>query len=557
MATILMRAFVTADTNASKARVGSEAQPPKWLSVGVALAFVFGIALTKAWADERPTNPDIGPSTINLYSEQIKYQIIPPNEEPPRGFEQPGFDATAFSTGPGPFGSGGNCPLQSTVATEWPTNTQLLVRRIVSIPAGAENVRITVSVDNDILGVFFNGTRIAGFTRHDECPILHEFRFDIAQSLVRSGENLVAFHVVDRGDESFFDAQILAELSPDQWFGAVAVQPAPLVPVRDVAIDTSIQGRAVITYAVAATGEFGEIRIEQLSPDTVTVASFLGNELIASGTATPDTVTMSRSLRGAERLADLDPGILSAPSVLANQTVVEGLFQFGAPFAALSCEEGPEGCNRRAAAASLIARLGSDSRTSGSRSNVPNLDAARVPAEFLTITAEATIHQRIEERRKKCLAACPVPQSHKACQNNSCVSVSGPGADECSAVGAACGVPPAQLPGQLAIAFIFDSGASNQPFSLRARFSGQGIPGSGGTGMTSFDGVTQQQFGVSAVGQNRTINFNPKNLVAGTWRVSVVPEAIAPSATCVGVMVPSGGLRLIRINVTGREPLCQ
>jgi hypothetical protein len=69
-----------------------------------------------------------------------------------------------------------------------------------------------VSIDNDIVGAFFNGTPIAGFVPHDGCPILDEFSFDVPQSLVQSGQNLVAFHVLDRGAESFFDARILAEL---------------------------------------------------------------------------------------------------------------------------------------------------------------------------------------------------------------------------------------------------------------------------------------------------------------------------------------------------------
>src|SRR5205807_7901009 len=138
--------------------------------------------------------------------------IIGPNETPPPGFEQPfpDFDASAagFTEGTAAFGSGGECPLQSTVQTDWPINTQLLVRRNVFIPAGATNVRVMVSVDNDIVGLFFNGALITT-NIHDECPNRDDVRLDVPQELVQPGGNLVVYWLRDRGDESFFDTRIL------------------------------------------------------------------------------------------------------------------------------------------------------------------------------------------------------------------------------------------------------------------------------------------------------------------------------------------------------------
>jgi hypothetical protein len=96
------------------------------------------------------------------------------------------------------FGSGGDCPLQQTVQTHWPTDSELLVRRVVEIPDDATNVRIMVSVDNDIVGVFFNGKRISDSISRDDCPVQDEFRIDVPQALVKPGENIVAFHVQDR-----------------------------------------------------------------------------------------------------------------------------------------------------------------------------------------------------------------------------------------------------------------------------------------------------------------------------------------------------------------------
>jgi hypothetical protein len=70
-----------------------------------------------------------------------------------------------------------------------------------------------VSVDNDILGVFFNGVPITDNTIvHDNCPVEDDSSLPVPQQLIKSGPNLVAFQVLDRGGESFFDARILAEL---------------------------------------------------------------------------------------------------------------------------------------------------------------------------------------------------------------------------------------------------------------------------------------------------------------------------------------------------------
>jgi hypothetical protein len=135
---------------------------------------------------------------------------------------------------------GEDCPLQETVQTEWPLESQLLVRRVIEIPEGATKIRIMVSVDNDIIGLFFNGIVIAENIRHGECPILDEFRFDVPQELVRPGPNLVAFHVLDRppeigpANESFFDTRILAELPLESQEPAPQVVEVPLVPVSNI-----------------------------------------------------------------------------------------------------------------------------------------------------------------------------------------------------------------------------------------------------------------------------------------------------------------------------------
>ncbi|MGH9959067.1 MAG: hypothetical protein ACREBC_18375, partial [Pyrinomonadaceae bacterium] len=354
----------------------------KWLSwcsvlVLSVLVLILGIEFGDALADERPTNPETARNTFEVLSYQdsgYRFKVIGAAEEPPSGFEQPGFDETGFDVGNAAFGGGGggaiggaDCPLRATVQAPWPLESQLLVRRFVSIPAGATGVRVMVSVDNDIGGVFFNGTRIADFTSHGECPIRDEFRFDVPQELVLPGNNLVAFHLVDRpldvgpANESFFDTRILAELAPDQLANAVDVQQASLVPVSDVTLDCRTdpfkeRTSTTISYVVAGTEQLGEITVEQSTPRGFTVESLLDGKRMALGTITPNKATVLRSPRATRRLANLDAGVLSVGSVLPNQTALEGLFRCIATpaAAALSCETT---CDLKAARSSAIASI--------------------------------------------------------------------------------------------------------------------------------------------------------------------------------------------------------
>ena len=132
------------------------------------------------------------------------------------------FDDSAFSVGDAAFGSGGGCPLQSTVATTWPVNTELVVRKTFDLPTGATNLAVMVSIDNDV-EVFLNGVNISGgLVAHGWCPTLDQLWFAAPDSLLRAGNNLLAVRAVDRGDESFLDLRVLLDAGP---------APPPTVPV--------------------------------------------------------------------------------------------------------------------------------------------------------------------------------------------------------------------------------------------------------------------------------------------------------------------------------------
>jgi uncharacterized repeat protein (TIGR01451 family) len=151
---------------------------------------------------------------VHYQSPGWRYRILVPTEAPPAGFAQPDFDDTSWAAGSAAFGNRGSCPLQTTVVTTWPTLTRLLVRREVPLPCPLSGLHIFVAVDNDIEAVFFNGVQLQTANLHDGCPSQDNFRFDVPAELIQSGRNVVAFQVLDRGGETFFDSRILADAPP-------------------------------------------------------------------------------------------------------------------------------------------------------------------------------------------------------------------------------------------------------------------------------------------------------------------------------------------------------
>jgi hypothetical protein len=284
-----------------------------------------GVRPRQAWADDRPVNPGLTQNTVELLlyeSSGYRYQIIPLAAAPPRGFEQPAFDDSSFNTGVAPFGGGGgglgtrDCPLRARVRTEWPTNSQLLIRRTFMVTPGATDVRLMVSVDNDIVAVFVNGTRVNSQPIvHDNCPIRDEFRFDAPGSIIKQGQNTVALQVADRAPipgqnaETFFDMRILAEITTPQILTSLrsAAENAdamiPREPVVDVVTTCSDSSRAQlgdlanINFRVAKTGALGQITVSSTFPSPTGIAPppvsptrsnirvdlALANEQLASG----------------------------------------------------------------------------------------------------------------------------------------------------------------------------------------------------------------------------------------------------------------------------------
>ena len=115
-----------------------------------------------------------------------------------------------------PFGSAGGCPVAAGVATAWAVNTDLLLRRSMSIPAGTQGVEVWVVVDNDAIGVYWNGSLIGGPLVHEGCANADQpMRFGVNAASV-TGADVLAIRLRDRGSESYGNVQVVSGAMPNE-----------------------------------------------------------------------------------------------------------------------------------------------------------------------------------------------------------------------------------------------------------------------------------------------------------------------------------------------------
>src|SRR5215475_13396236 len=136
------------------------------------------------------------------------------------GFEQPGFDDSAFALGDAGFGNiWGGCPLNTPldVKTTWVAETDILVRKEFELPQGATNVVVNVAIDNDV-SVFVNGYDISsddnssGLQVREGCASRDSFTFAAPDGILQVGPNLLALRGRDRGNATYLDVQVTADI---------------------------------------------------------------------------------------------------------------------------------------------------------------------------------------------------------------------------------------------------------------------------------------------------------------------------------------------------------
>jgi uncharacterized repeat protein (TIGR01451 family) len=228
-------------------------------------------------------------SLIPYESAGYKYKIVGHNEM--AGFEKIGFNDAGFLIGDAAFGAGcGNLPSK----TPWPINTDILVRKTFSAPQGARNLKIWAAIDNDIQ-VFVNGQDVSGgAVTHEYCTSLDREVFNIPQSVLVAGENLIAVRACDRGTVSYLDLKITAEVEAAKADLAVALTAFP---------DLVTPG-STLTYQMSITNK-GPDTAESVSiidtlPDEVTYVSCSASNGIACGVSgSARTVSLATLASGA------------------------------------------------------------------------------------------------------------------------------------------------------------------------------------------------------------------------------------------------------------------
>jgi hypothetical protein len=156
---------------------------------------------------------------VSYLSTGYKYKVVPQGAD--SGFQQPGFDDSAFSVGDAGFGTpSGHCPINNPmdVRTTWPLGTDILLRKTFQLPSGATNLRVGVAIDNDVQ-VFINGQDISGgFRNHENCASLDTFVFSAPNSILIAGVNLLSVRGRDRGILSYLDVKVTADISGLQFY---------------------------------------------------------------------------------------------------------------------------------------------------------------------------------------------------------------------------------------------------------------------------------------------------------------------------------------------------
>jgi hypothetical protein len=131
--------------------------------------------------------------------------VVIPTTDVPDNFPAGDFGGTAG--GVAAFGSSeGPCAnLKSRIPaqSQWPLNTDILLRKTFSAPAGT--ITITVQIDNDV-EVFLDHNQITeGFRTHEGCADVNPLVFTVP---IGAGIHTLAIHGRDRGVESFIDVKV-------------------------------------------------------------------------------------------------------------------------------------------------------------------------------------------------------------------------------------------------------------------------------------------------------------------------------------------------------------
>jgi len=102
--------------------------------------------------------------------------------------------------------------------TEWQNDTDLFLRREFTLSGSSNSTgELRIVVDNDIVSTYLNEVKLGVPTyARDGCDgVTSEVVFPIPSGVFRDGKNVIAFHVRDRGSQSFFNFQLRVDVCPN------------------------------------------------------------------------------------------------------------------------------------------------------------------------------------------------------------------------------------------------------------------------------------------------------------------------------------------------------
>jgi hypothetical protein len=129
------------------------------------------------------------------------------------GFEATDFPDSSWSDGSAGFGNltfqcGFSTP--ASISTNWDADTDMLLRHSFTLPAGATNVRILGTIDNDAY-VYVNGQPV-GFASDGSCNT-GGINMSVDPSIYHAGANELAVRAVDHGSSTFVDQQVVYDFT--------------------------------------------------------------------------------------------------------------------------------------------------------------------------------------------------------------------------------------------------------------------------------------------------------------------------------------------------------
>lgn len=196
-----------------------------------------------------------------LLSGPWQFALSPSADDLPQGFEQPGFDASRWSTIPVPSdwqAQGHDQARYNNITYPFPANRPLIphetnpvgsYRREVDVPAGwtGQDIILHIGAAGSAYYVWVNGQRV-GYSEDSKLPS----EFDVTRH-VRPGKNLIAIQVYRWSDGSYLEDQDFWRVSGIER--EVFLMAAPKTRIRDFFVHAGLDasyttGELAVDFAI-------------------------------------------------------------------------------------------------------------------------------------------------------------------------------------------------------------------------------------------------------------------------------------------------------------------